>query len=62
VTEKIAADVDVACPCSCYGCAIARQRAGIPAPDHSTEPCDPPNACADHGRCWTHSAWIDEAL
>lgn len=21
--------------------------------------CDPPNACATHGRCWTHSEWDD---
>lgn len=24
------------------------------------EPCDPPNACSTHGRCWTHSDWADE--
>ncbi len=24
--------------------------------------CDPPNACATHGRCWTHSEWEDERL
>lgn len=22
--------------------------------------CDPPDACATHGRCWTHSTWDDE--
>jgi hypothetical protein len=43
--------------CSCYGCAIERQRAGIPAPDRSADPCSPPDACATHGRCWTHSEW-----
>jgi hypothetical protein len=48
-------------PCACYGCTIERQRAGIPAPDHSAEPCSPPDACATHGRCWTHSEWIDMA-
>ncbi len=21
------------------------------------KPCDPPYACATHGRCWTHSEW-----
>jgi len=21
--------------------------------------CDPPGACATHGRCWTHSDWDD---
>jgi hypothetical protein len=21
--------------------------------------CDPPGACAEHGRCWTHSDWED---
>lgn len=47
--------------CSCYGCVIARQRAGIPSPDRSAEPCSPPEACTTHGRCWTHSEWIDEA-
>ncbi len=50
-------DVD----CSCYGCSIARQRAGLLAPDRSAESCAPPNACATHGRCWTHSEWVDEA-
>ena len=47
--------------CSCYGCTIERQGAGIPAPDHSAEPCDPSDACAKDGQCWTHSEWIDEA-
>jgi hypothetical protein len=47
--------------CSCYGCAIARQRAAIVGPDRSEEPCSPPDACATHGRCWTHSEWVDEA-
>ena len=47
--------------CSCYGCTIKRQRAGIPAPDRSAEPCNPPEACAKDGQCWTHSEWIDEA-
>jgi hypothetical protein len=49
-------DTDVT-TCACYGCAIERQRAGIPAPDRSAEPCNPPGACATHGRCWTHSEW-----
>jgi hypothetical protein len=48
---------DATVECSCYGCAIARQRAGFPARDRSSEPCDPPKACATHGRCWTHSEW-----
>lgn len=47
--------------CSCYGCAIQRQRAGIPALDRSAEPCDPSGACAKDGRCWTHSEWLDES-
>lgn len=47
--------------CSCYGCVVARQRAGISAPDRSADPCFPPNACAKDGRCWTHSEWLDEA-
>ncbi len=46
--------------CSCYGCAIARRRAGLTQPDRSAEPCDPPGACTSHGRCWTHSEWTDE--
>lgn len=50
---------DVAC--SCYGCEIERQRAGIRAPDRSAEPCQPENACAEHGRCWAHSEWVDTA-
>ena len=45
--------------CSCYGCTIARQRAGIPAPDRSAETCNPPDACAKDGQCWTHSEWVD---
>ena len=52
--------------CRCYGCSIQRQRAGIPAPDRSSDPCVPPGACTrdvrDNGRCWTHSEWIDEAV
>lgn len=28
---------------------VARPR--LPAP------CDPPDACETHGRCWTHSTW-----
>jgi len=48
--------------CSCYGCEIARQRSGIPAPDRSAEACDPGGACRRKEPCWTHSAWIDEAL
>lgn len=47
--------------CSCYGCAIGRQRAGVRPPDRSADPCDPPSACLTHGRCWTHSEWINEA-
>jgi hypothetical protein len=47
--------------CSCYGCAIERQRAGITEPDRSSQPCNPLDACSTHGRCWTHSKWIDEA-
>lgn len=52
-------DEDVTC--SCYGCTIERARAGIRAPDRSADPCDPPEACASHGRCWTHSEWLDPA-
>ena len=51
------ADTDVTC--ACYGCTITRQRAGIPAPDRSAEPCNPADACEKDGRCWTHSEWID---
>jgi len=47
--------------CSCYGCELARQRAGVPTPDRAAELCSPPDACAKNGQCWTHSAWIDEA-
>jgi hypothetical protein len=47
--------------CQCYGCTIERQRAGIVEPDRSADPCDPPNACAIDGNCWTHSEWIDHA-
>lgn len=47
--------------CACYGCVIERQRAGIPTPDRSADPCEPAEACATHGRCWTHSEWVDEA-
>ena len=47
--------------CSCYGCAIERQRAGIQVVDRSSDPCNPPEACTTHGRCWTHSEWIDES-
>lgn len=47
--------------CPCYGCSIERQRAGIPAPDRSGEPCEPTGACASDEPCWTHSDWIDEA-
>ena len=47
--------------CSCYGCTIARQRAGIPALDRSAERCVPPDACAKDGQCWTHSEWLDES-
>jgi len=50
---------DVAC--SCYGCTIERRRAGMRLVDRSSEACDPPEACATHGRCWTHSEWVDEA-
>lgn len=57
MTARLSEDVS----CSCYGCSIERQRAGIPSPDRSAEPCSPPDACATHGRCWTHSEWIDEA-
>jgi len=47
--------------CSCYGCTIKRQRAGIPTPDRSADPCVPPSACVKDGQCWVHSEWIDEA-
>ena len=47
--------------CSCYGCEIQRLRAGQPTADRAVEACSPPGACATHGRCWTHSSWIDEA-
>ncbi len=46
--------------CRCYGCEIQRRRAGIPTPDRSADPCDPPGACARDGRRWTHSEWVDE--
>lgn len=26
---------------------------------YEAQPCDPPGACATHGRCWTHSEWDD---
>lgn len=22
--------------------------------------CNPPRACETHGRCWTHSVWVDD--
>lgn len=47
--------------CSCYGCTIGRQRAGIAAPDRSADPCDPLDACAKDGRCMMHSEWVDTA-
>ena len=47
--------------CACYGCTIKRQRAGIRPVDRSGEPCNPPEACAAHDQCWTHSEWVDEA-
>ena len=47
--------------CSCYGCTIRRRRAGIRLVDRSADPCEPAGACAAHGRCWTHSEWVDEA-
>jgi hypothetical protein len=47
--------------CSCYGCTIERQRAGMPEPDRSADPCSPLGACATHGHCWTHSEWLNEA-
>ena len=28
--------------------------------DLRTLPCDPPDACEKHGRCWTHSVWTQE--
>lgn len=37
--------------CPCYGCSIERQRAGIPAPDRSGEPCEPIGACASDKEC-----------
>lgn len=52
--------IDVS-PCPCYGCAIKRQRAGVPAPDRSGEPCAPIGACGRGEPCWTHSEWVDEA-
>lgn len=58
MTQVIPDDVEVV-TCSCYGCAVARERAGIPHPDRSAEPCSPPDACAKDGQCWTHSEWID---
>jgi hypothetical protein len=45
--------------CSCYGCTIKRQRDGLRLVDRSAEPCNPPEACATHCRCWTHSEWLD---
>jgi hypothetical protein len=59
---KVMDNVDESVECSCYGCEIQRLRAGIRPPDRSSEPCSPPSACADHGRCWTHSEWIDMAV
>ena len=47
--------------CACYGCEIQRLRADARPQDRSAELCSPPGACATHGRCWTHSTWIDEA-
>lgn len=47
--------------CECYGCAIERRHAGIASPDRSREACVPSDACSTHGRCWTHSEWVDEA-
>ena len=47
--------------CRCYGCSIERRLAGLSEPDRSADPCSPPEACATHGRCWTHSEWIDES-
>lgn len=47
--------------CSCYGCTIGRQRAGIPAPDRSADLCNPSDACVKDGQCWTHSEWVDTA-
>ena len=47
--------------CSCYGCVVRRARAGIPTPDRSAAPCDPPGACQKDSQCWTHSEWVDEA-
>lgn len=26
----------------------------------TTAPCNPTSACAMHGRCWTHSEWVDD--
>lgn len=46
--------------CPCYGCAIRRQRDGGTAWVRSADPCEPPGACAGHGRCWTHSTWVDD--
>lgn len=57
MTAKLPEGVD----CSCYGCEIARQRAGISAPDRSAEPCAPAGACVREEPCWTHSEWVDEA-
>ena len=47
--------------CSCYGCEIQRLRDGVHPPDRSAELCSPPGACTTHGRCWTHSSWVDVA-
>src|SRR5882672_6868937 len=50
-------DEDVAC--SCYGCEIQRQRAGITAPDRSGEPRNPIGACDREilGFMYAHLSW-----
>lgn len=37
---------------------IAKLEADI-ALYEASNPCDPPNACMTHGRCWSHSEWED---
>lgn len=43
---------------------VARELAALFPLSDDEAPCNPPGACASHGRCWTHSVWDDphEAL
>lgn len=33
--------------------------APVAEPEKPAAQCDPPNACATNGQCWTHSTWTD---